>query len=266
MKRYSRNSSYTVGGPVNLGGIMTPMVKYLIIINACFFLLELLMGDSVGVFFQYFALVPERFCSDFFIWQIVTYMFLHSPVDPWHILLNMLVLWMFGIIFERMWGATRFLLFYLAGGVAGGVAVILAALFFGGAANIPTIGASGAIYALIMAFGIWFPEQHINIYFFIPVKAKYVTWGIVGITVLYAVTAANSGVSYAAHAGGLLAGYIMTSGIYRPHVFKMKIKRIKEKFLEYKYRMNLWALRKKNRHIRRVEDDDDDDDKNEYYH
>ncbi|GAB4306708.1 MAG: hypothetical protein Kow0090_21820 [Myxococcota bacterium] len=261
MSRYSRNSGYTIGGPVNLGGVMTPIVKYLIIINFVVFFFEILLGENVKPFILFFGLVPQKVLSDLYLWQPLTYGFLHSPVDPFHIILNMLMLWLFGIGFERMWGARRFLLFYLIGGLAGGAAVVLAALLFGSPRYIPTIGASGAIYALIMAFGVWFPEQRINIYFFIPVKAKWVVWGIVFVTLLYAITVSDATVSYAAHGGGLFAGYIMTSGIYRPPIFRARMKRLGLKLRETAYKIELWILRRKHRHLRRLDKDDD-----EYYH
>ena len=262
MSGYHRNDSYASGDMLRLGGMMTPAVKWLIIANSIVFIFELILGDSVQGFIRFFGAVPQLFWESLYFWQLFTYMFVHSPLDPFHILLNMLILWMFGITFERLWGTRRFLIFYFVGGLAGGLAVVLLSGVSGTMSNIPTIGASGAIYALIMAFGVWFPERNVYIYFFIPVKAKWLVRFIILITVLMAITGSNPGVSYAAHGGGLLAGYIMTSGIYKPRVLGGKLKWFYWKLQELYYRARLRLERRRRRHIRRV----DDDDKPEMYH
>src|SRR5579862_1571559 len=98
------------------------------------------------------------------IWQLVTYLFLHSLGSVWHIVFNMLALWMFGAPIEETWGTRRFLQYYFLCGIGAGVCVVLANLAFGDPYP-PTIGASGAIYGLLLAFGMLFPNQTVLLSF-----------------------------------------------------------------------------------------------------
>ena len=125
-------------------------------------------GDEI---FGPFMLVPNQVLHGA-VWQLFTYLFLHSLASPGHILFNMLGLWMFGAPIEETWGTRRFLQYYFLCGVGAGICVVAAALAFGGASQ-PTIGASGAIYGLLLAFGMLFPEQEILVMFLFPIKAKY---------------------------------------------------------------------------------------------
>ncbi len=175
----------------------TPAVKYLLIANVGIFLSDLLLRLHWSTFF---GLTPASFWRGW-IWQPVTYMFLHGGI--FHLLFNMFVLWMFGTTLESTWGSRRFLTFYFVCGIGAGL--LNAAVT--PSSTVPTVGSSGAIYGLLMAFGILFPNQLIYIWGIFPVRAKYFVIGI-GLIELIAVTgAAQSGIAHFAHLGGMLFGF-----------------------------------------------------------
>lgn len=218
-------------------------LKWLLIVNIGIFVLNYLLQASNIFFFQIFALTPQLVVQNFAIWQLVTYMFLHAGIG--HILWNMLGLWMFGAEIERMWGTAKFLRFYFICGVAAGVTVIAAAYLFGGT-GVPTVGSSGAIYAILAAYAILFPDRTILFGFLIPMKSKYFVLIIGAIVFLQSYTAAiggqAGGVSVIAHLGGLAAGYLLLRGrslkvqVRQPMVGayqSWKLRRAKRKFEVY---------------------------------
>ncbi len=144
---------------------MTPMVKYLVIACAGAFLLQSL-GDNRAMI-QIFGLTPAAVLSKLFVWQIVTYLFLHGGFG--HLFWNMFPLWMFGSELERYWGGKEFLRFFLITGIGAGLLSIAVQPF----SPVPTIGASGAVYGVLMAYGLMFPERMVYLYFLFPVKVKY---------------------------------------------------------------------------------------------
>jgi membrane associated rhomboid family serine protease len=176
----------------------TPAVKYLILVNSGIFISELLFRGKLSVLF---GLAPAYFWRGY-IWQPVTYMFLHGGI--FHLLFNMLVLWMFGTTLESQWGPRRFLIFYFICGTGAG---LLNAVVTPSSA-VPIVGASGAIYGLLMAFAILFPNQLIYIWGIFPVRAKYFVIGIGLIEFMTAVSATQSGVAHFAHLGGMLFGLV----------------------------------------------------------
>ncbi len=186
-----------------------PIIKNLLVLNgALFFITYISKGLNVDgvplylVIMHYLALNPLG--DSFMPWQLITYQFLHGNFS--HILFNMLALWMFGMEIEELWGPKRFLMFYLAAGIGGGlVQLIMSALMDGRAA--PTIGASGAIFGVMIAFALMFPERYVYVYFLIPVKAKY----LIGFMIIFNLLAVNDdggGVAYLCHIGGALTGFI----------------------------------------------------------
>lgn len=213
------NYNYRSGG---LGGfsVLPPVIKGLLIANvAAFFLTYASKGmtvDGVTLYryiMEYFSLMPLGF--GFMPWQLITYQFLHGSFS--HILFNMFALWMFGMEIESQWGSKRFLGFYMISGIGGGILQLLLPLFMDAHQLAPTIGASGAIFGVMIAFGMLFPDRLIYIYFFIPVRAKYMI-GFMVIFNLLAVSDGNGGnVAYLCHIGGALSGFIymlIDSGIY----------------------------------------------------
>jgi membrane associated rhomboid family serine protease len=143
----------------------------------------------------------------FFVWQLVTYMFIHAGIG--HILFNMLALWMFGTEFERLWGTRRFLRFYFFCGIGAGICVVVANYMFGTVASrsTPTVGSSGAIYGLLLASAILWPDRQILMSFLFPIKMKYFVMIIGAIAFLNSFNT-SSPVSDLAHLGGMLFGYL----------------------------------------------------------
>lgn len=185
------------GSTIGFGGIVPPTIKILIIVNVAVFLLQQVAGRVIT---YYFGLIPAMFWGGY-IWQAVTYMFLHGGF--WHIFFNMFVLWMFGRILEDIWGSKKFLTYYLVTGIGAGL--IHAAIM--PASPIPTIGASGAVYGILLAFGITFPNQLIYLYFLFPIKAKWLVMGLVVIEFLSSFNPASP-VANVAHLGGMVVGFI----------------------------------------------------------
>ena len=198
--------------PTGFGGFsfFPPVIKNLLIINTVVFFLQLMFNNiSFGgvpgwyIINRYFALNPiigfDRFGEpyNFQIWQLITYQFLHGSFG--HIFFNMLMLWMFGMEIENIWGSRKFLMFYLISGIGAGLTQILFAPIFTGALA-PTIGASGAIFGVMIAFGMMFPNRYIFVYFLIPLKAKYLIAFLVLIEVMS--VGGLSFVAHLAHIGG----------------------------------------------------------------
>lgn len=175
------------------------MVRQLLIVNGIVFVLQLLfLNQYLGVL----GLVPSAFLGRGYIWQIVTYMFLHGGFL--HIFFNMLFLWMMGSEIERLWGSKEFLKYYFITGSGAGLVNVLVQP----RSTIPTIGASGAIFGLIIAFALAFPDREILLYFFIRIKAKYfaVLVGLLELLALFLLP--NATIARFAHLGGLVIGYV----------------------------------------------------------
>jgi membrane associated rhomboid family serine protease len=193
----------------------TKVVKWLVIINAGVLLLMTLMRvmneDVYLAFRAIFALVPYLVVRGW-IWQLVSYSFLHEGIL--HLLFNMLGLWMFGAQFEQDWGPKKFLEFYLFCVVGAALSTIAVSYTgIGGVSpSVPTIGASGGVFGILMAFGLLYGDREVML-FPIPfsVKAKYFVAGIAFITLIEAISASSgrgSAVAYSAHLGGLLFGFL----------------------------------------------------------
>jgi membrane associated rhomboid family serine protease len=185
-------------------------VKMLLVVNSALFLLGFVLARGGGYgFLEPFMLVPREVLTGFALWQPFTYLFLHDPGGFSHILFNMLALYLFGSTLEGVWGTRRFLRYYFICGIGAGLCVIAANLFFGGL-DTRTIGASGAIYGLLIAFGVLFPEATILFMFIFPMKAKYfvaIIGAIAFLSSMSASTGAGSGVSHFAHLGGFVVGW-----------------------------------------------------------
>jgi membrane associated rhomboid family serine protease len=180
-------------------------VKWLIVANVAIFLIEFFGSLPGGVpIFRGLRLVPSEVIHGQ-IWELVTYLFLHSLTTFTHILFNMLMLWMFGAPVEETWGTKRFLQYYFLCGVGAGICHVVVNLLLGNPHQ-PVLGASGAIFGLLLAFGMLFPEQVILLFFLFPIKAKYMVM-IFGAIEFLSAFQPNSGVSNLAHLGGMLFGY-----------------------------------------------------------
>ncbi len=189
-------------------GSLPPGVKWLLIANTAvfltYFLLWLLNIDGIV---RWFALIPQAVVHGQ-IWRIGTYLFLHSVADPFHLLINMLMLYMFGVQLERTWGTRKFLEYYFICGISAGICVVAAAYIFSGNPLIPTMGASGAIFGLLLAFGIVFADATILVFFFFPMAAKYAVMIYGALELYFTVQSPGDGVSHVAHLSGMVFGYI----------------------------------------------------------
>jgi len=226
---YSRYQTRTL----SFGGPLTPAVKWLIIVNVVVFVLRYLVPVVATLPFDAaFGLVPGLVTSRFFLWQFVTYLFVHA--GPFHILFNMLVLWMFGGDLEQLWGLKKFLRYYFLTGVgAGFCSYIIAPLSL-----TATVGASGAIFGLLLAYGVLFADRIIYLYFLFPIKAKYFVMIMGALELFAAVSASGSGISNTAHLGGMIFGYLYLkrgrwSLGWREVVTRWKLQRARRKFRIY---------------------------------
>ncbi|MFB6357076.1 MAG: rhomboid family intramembrane serine protease [bacterium] len=199
----------TQRGSMQLGPQSTPpVVRVLLIINGIVWGLQLLnMFVRIFPMEHYLGLVPLWAAKYGFLWQFITYQFLHSPVFIFHILFNMLMLWMFGSELERQWGGAGFLQFYLICGIgAGGVQV--ATSLMAGTGTKPTIGASGAILGLLGAFAMMWPDRMLYFFGLIPIRAKWAVFGIALISLYFGIQPGKGMVAHMAHLGGLLTGVL----------------------------------------------------------
>ncbi|MFP4547801.1 MAG: rhomboid family intramembrane serine protease [Fidelibacterota bacterium] len=188
-------------------------IKVLIITNLVVFLVTNLLGINNFVF-RFFGLVPKAVWSNGFIWQLFTYMFVHGGFM--HLFMNMFVLWMFGMELENYWGKQEFLRFFIITGIGSGLITFLFSLN----STIPVVGASGAVYALLLAFAMMFPERRIYLYFLFPIPAKYFVLIIGLVTFFSSIRPTTGGISHLTHLGGLVVGYIYLKRNYLK--YKMK--------------------------------------------
>jgi membrane associated rhomboid family serine protease len=192
----------------------TPWVKRIVIACAGIYFLQIVLGTvapglGVGNFLlKYFGLIPTLVVTHGYVWQLVTYSLLHGGL--WHVLTNMLTLWMFGSQEEQDWGSRRFLEYYLFCVIGAGLVTIgVAYLGWGMDPYTPTVGASGGIYGLLIAFGMLYGDREL-ILFPIPVaiKAKYLVGILMFIVLISAFQPSQGGIANFAHLGGALFGFL----------------------------------------------------------
>ncbi len=192
------------------GGYITPAVRSLIFANGIIFLFQIITGKT---FIAWFGLHPIYIYKKFYIWQFFSYMFLHG--DFLHILLNMFILWMFGCEVERHWGKKEFLKYYFICGIGAG----FFHLIFNMSSPIPVVGASGAIFGILIAFAMLFPDRLVILFPFpIALKAKY--WVIIfaALELLLGLSFNQSGVAHFAHLGGMFVGFLYLKFGWRIHL------------------------------------------------
>lgn len=185
---------------------LTPAVKVIAIVCVVAFIIQqtsdqFLGGNVTG----FLGLVPSGFMTQHRFWQIFTYAFLHG--DPMHLFLNLLMLVFIGAEIEGAWGTARFLRFYFFCSVSAGVLYLLLQVFVWGGLSIPMVGASGAIYGLLMAYGLIFGERVLLFMMLFPMKAKHFVWILAGVEFMTTVYSARGGLASAAHLGGMAAGF-----------------------------------------------------------
>jgi membrane associated rhomboid family serine protease len=190
-------------------GAPTPAVKLLLIVNVALFFMNVIVGD---VMTARLGLSPLSVFENGALWQPITYMFLHSTRGLSHILFNMLALWMFGTDLERTWGTRFFTKFYFVTGIGAAATSLLLSLFIDDIYHSTTVGASGAIYGLLIAYAMYFPHRVIY-YIIFPIPAR-VFVAIMGFIALWSsISGPEGGVAHTAHLGGLVVGYLYLKGL-----------------------------------------------------
>ena len=179
-----------------------PGVKFLLILNAAVFILVELSGQR-GFFFHTFGLVPNLIWEEMKAWQLLTYLFIHGGF--FHLFFNMFVLWMFGKDLETQWGKNEFLFYYFTCGMGSGLFTALFSLN----SIIPVVGASGAIYGLLLAYGFTYPNRLVYLYGLFPLKVKYMVIGLGVIAFFASMSAGSSGVSHITHLSGMIIGFVV---------------------------------------------------------
>jgi membrane associated rhomboid family serine protease len=217
---------------------MTPAVKWIIWTNIAAFV----AGLAFHQLQDYLGLVPQEVVERGWIWQLATYMFLH--VGPLHILFNMLGIWMFGVELERMWGTRFFLKYYAITGIGAAITTILVGLLpyapTAATYGATTVGASGALYGLLVAYALYFPDRPILMFLLFPVPAKFFVIIIGAISFLSATGGGSPTVAHVAHLGGIVFGYLYLKGgrgglsaEIKYRYLKWKMNRLRRKFDVY---------------------------------
>ena len=182
---------------------MPPVIKILLFINIAVYLVFNVLFDNteLNAYFQYYgALHGSASRAEFYPWQLITYMFMHGGFS--HIAFNMLALWMFGVEIENYWGSNRFLTYYMITGIGAGLCQIF--LF----PESSVVGASGAVYGVLLAFGMMFPDRIIFVSLIVPMKAKYFVLLYGAIELISGLTRSGN-IAHFAHLGGMLFGYLL---------------------------------------------------------
>jgi membrane associated rhomboid family serine protease len=231
MTRYARPNTLTYSfGP----GPLTPAVKWIIWTNVAAFVATVIRHDFIDVL----GVVPSDVIEHYRLWQPITYMFIHA--GPSHILFNMLGIWMFGVELERMWGTKFFLRYYAVTGIGAALTTIFVALLpFAVTAQTyttVTVGASGALFGILLAFALYFPERPILLAMLFPIPAKYFVI-IIGALSYFS---SPGGIAHAAHLGGVIFGYLYLRGgrggltaEIKYRYLKWKMNRLRRKFDVY---------------------------------
>jgi len=216
--RYPSGVGYSIGP----GGI-TPAVKILLITNVVVFVLNMIVGDAMTL---RLGLSPAAVFGQFALWQPVTYMFLHSTRGVGHILFNMLALWMIGTELERTWGTRFFAKYYFITGIGAAATCLLLSLVSDSIYGSLTVGASGAIYGLLLAYGMYFPHRTLILIIF-PLPARIAVVVLGAIALLF--SASGGGVAHYAHLGGLVVGYLYLKGLRARPLDELKYRYLKWK-------------------------------------
>jgi membrane associated rhomboid family serine protease len=243
MPRY-RQVAYSFGPP------LTPVVKRLIIVMAAVFAVTNILGalpfDDTELYLQvypraFLGLVPWLVIHRLFVWQMVTYLFLHG--GWFHIIFNLFALWMFGSDLESLWGGKKFLFYFFLTGIGAGLFCVL----LQPSSQIPTLGCSGAIYGLLLAYGMIFPDRPIYLYMIVPIKAKWfvVIMGVMEFVASYSDT--GSGVSHVAHLGGMLFGFLYLRGWDLPYTLQLRYHEWRRAQLRNKFEVYMREQEKKDK-------------------
>ena len=226
MSRYAPSGPAVVIGP----GPMTPAVKAILYTNVAAFLITYFTGDLMP---DVLGLSPKAVFERLEVWRLATYLFIHDAQGFTHILFNMLSLWMFGVDLERRWGTQAFVRYYAVTGIGAGIATAVVSLMpFDVTRSIytpTTIGASGAIYGLLLAWAVLFPHRQILFMFIFPLPARVAALLMGAMSFMAAASGRSGSVAEATHLSGLLIGWIYLNGP-------------KNLQLDLQYRLTKWRM------------------------
>jgi membrane associated rhomboid family serine protease len=183
-------------------------VNCMIAANVLVYLLQFLSGGAVDNLFALWPLQSVEGQPHFHLWQIVSYAFLHSTDTYWHLLFNMFGLWMFGSGIERYVGPRRLLACYIASVVTAALAQLTVPMMFGAPPE-ATIGASGGVFGLILAYAVLFPKSKVAVYFLIPMPTWLFATLYAALELFQGVTGSQSGVAHFAHLGGMVGSALV---------------------------------------------------------
>jgi membrane associated rhomboid family serine protease len=228
---------------------LTPLIKKIIVINVAVWLFLVLVpsffSNVANQIFSIFGFVPFRFFTEFWLWQPFTYMFVHSP-NVFHLVFNMLMLWFMGGEVENRLGKGFFLFYYLGCGAGAAIFYLLGVMvyyqFTGNVAimETPVVGASGAIFGLLYAYGRLFGERIVSFMMIFPMRAKHFVMLLGAIEIMNLLSQGFGGtVSNLAHLAGILSGYLLLR--FGPNL---------------KDRWNRWRTRSHGRNLKLVVDND----------
>ncbi len=197
-----------------------PVIKKLMILMGAFFLLQMVVSHRINL---YLGLVPLLVWKQYFLWQLVTYLFLHGGLA--HLFFNLLALWWFGGELENYWGAKRFLFYFFFCGIGAALCTVI----FTPYQMVPVIGASGAIYGILLAFGWLFPNRPIYLYFLLPIPAKYMVILFGLLSLFSSMEGTGGGIAHLTHLGGLLFGLLYMA-------FPWLQRRIRREYYKWKWK------------------------------
>ncbi|MGH7825782.1 MAG: rhomboid family intramembrane serine protease [Candidatus Binatia bacterium] len=208
------------------GGAVTSAVKLLLIINTAVFIVQTFVDSRLVMLL---GLVPRLVWQELYVWQLFTYQFLHGGL--FHLLFNMLALWMFGCQLERRWGSDFFLKYYFVSVLGGAILNTLLIPH----QMAPSIGASAGVYGILLAYGLIYPEQIVYFYFLFPIKMKHFVWIIGAIALYSSIASGQSGIAHLAHLGGMVFGYLYLRGgnpsdSIKQYFDRRRLNRLKRRF------------------------------------
>lgn len=213
---------------MNNFGYRRSVTLTILIINVIVFFL---FRTILFYFIRLFALSPYEFFYKFYFWQPLTYMFIHGDFS--HLFFNMFIFFQVGLLLETLWGPKKFLIFYILSGAITGI-LSISIYFLSGLKNILLIGASGAIYSLMVGFALTMPESIVNLYFIIPIKAKYTPFVFAALDIFFWLISStgdigNTRISHLGHLIGILIGFILYPLIVNKYVSYSDIFNIRRK-------------------------------------
>lgn len=193
---------------------LSPAVLVILVVNVAIFLLYAILSpfsQHIALFFKLLMQIPALAAGHFFVWQFVTYMFMHA--DPFHLIFNMLVLWFFASRLEYRWGSTRFVRFYFTVGICSGL-FHTALAYLSGNPYTPMLGSSGAMYGIMLAYALYWPNDTVYLYMAIPVKIKYLMLFLGLFAFLASLSGGGTagGISHVTHLGGFVTAFIYLKG------------------------------------------------------